>query len=128
MEKWGPLIGYGLGLAVVLPAIGLGVFTQGTSRSLNLLIVIAGGLVGWIVGMLMAPVSASEAKHFPEYGTAVSTFAAGYLVAKADKLFDLYFKDATVITGPLIGRLAMFVSAFALGALSTYVWRSYVSS
>ncbi|MEH2537199.1 MULTISPECIES: hypothetical protein [unclassified Bradyrhizobium] len=128
MKKWGPLIGYLLALFVVVPVIAGGVFSLGSSRSLNLLLVITGALTGWVVGMLMAPVSKSEAKHFPEYGKAISTFAAGYLVAKADKLFDLYFKDGSAIDELLIGRLAMFVSAFAVGALSTYVWRMYVSS
>ena len=33
-----------------------------------------------------------------------------------------------VLSELLTARLAMLVSAFAVGALSTYVWRSYVSS
>src|SRR5688572_4411533 len=109
--KRGVCIGYGLGLFVVI-AIGWGVLSQGNSASLNLLIVVAGGLTGWIVGMLMTPVSQTEQKAFPEYGKALTTFAAGYLVAKADKLFDLYFKDGSAIDELLIGRLAMLISAF----------------
>jgi hypothetical protein len=125
MKKSGPFIGNVLAVCVVVPVIIWGVWSQGNSPSLNLLIVVAGLLIGWIVGMLMAPVSKKEEKYFPEYGKAITTFAAGYLVAKADKLFDLYFTDASDISELLIGRVAMFVIAFSLGALLTYVWRSY---
>lgn len=124
----GSMIGYALAFVVVVPTIVWGIFYQGDSANLNALLVVAGTLVGWIVGMLMAPVSPGETKRFPEYGKAISTFAGGYLVGKVDKLFDLYFKDGSAINELLVGRAALIVIGFALGALSTYVWRAYGSS
>lgn len=62
----GPWIGYVLGLGATT-AILWAALAQGTSPRLTILIVIAGGLIGWAVGMLMTPVSAQENKHFPEY-------------------------------------------------------------
>jgi hypothetical protein len=122
----GPWIGYVLA-AIVLAGVIWCAVGEMTSSRLNILIVIAGGLIGWVVGMLVTPVSVGEQTNFPEYGKALSTFVSGYLVAKIDKLFDLSVKDRADINGLLIGRLFMFVSAFALGALSTFVWRSYIS-
>jgi hypothetical protein len=95
-------------------------------RQLNLVILIAGGLVGWVVGMLVTPVSPKEQAVFSETGRALSTFVAGYLVAKLDRIFDIGMKQDGNVNGLLVGRLLMFVSTFALGVLATFVWRSYV--
>lgn len=76
----------------------------------------------------MTPQSPGEKSNFSEYGTAISTFITGYLVAKIDRIFDLAIKDRADINGVLIGRVLMFVSAFILGAGSTSIWRTYVSS
>src|SRR6516164_10178858 len=53
---------------------------------INLVILIAGGLVGWVVGMLITPVSPKEQAVFSDTGRALSIFVAGYLVAKIDRI------------------------------------------
>ena len=93
---------------------------------LNLVILIAGGLVGWVIGMLITPVSPKDQAVFSEAGKALSTFVAGYLVAKIDRIFDIAMKQNENVNGLFVGRLLMFVSMFALGVLATFVWRSYV--
>jgi hypothetical protein len=100
----GPWIGYVLavGVAIVLVWTGL---KQGNAPQLNLLIIVSGGLIGWIVGMLMTPITGAEQTHFPEYGKAISTFVGGYLAAKLDKLFDIGTKDSANLNELLIGRL-----------------------
>jgi hypothetical protein len=95
-------------------------------RQLNLVILIAGGLVGWVVGMLITPVSPKDPVVFSDTGRALSTFVAGYLVAKIDRIFDIATRKDDNVNGLLVGRLLMFVSMFALGVLATFVWRSYV--
>jgi hypothetical protein len=125
----GPWIGYGLALfaaaAIVWAAWGLG---EGTSpRRLNLLLAIAGGLIGWVVGILITPLSPGEQTQFSDYGKALSTFVTGYLVAKLDRLFDISIKETASVNEVFLARIMIFASAFALGALSTYVWRAYVS-
>src|SRR5262245_19806731 len=117
--QYGVLIGNLLGLAaaVVLIWAALGI---GSSPRLNILLLIGGGLIGWICGILMSPVTRGERTQFSEYGKALATFATGYLVAKLDKLFDLSVQDAGDVTEVFIGRIAMFASAFALGALFTF--------
>jgi hypothetical protein len=95
-------------------------------RQLNLVILIAGGLVGWVVGMLITPVSPKDQVIFSDAGRALSTFVAGYLVAKIDRIFEVTMKKDENVNGLFVGRLLMFVSTFALGVLATFVWRSYV--
>ena len=97
-----------------------------SSRQLNLVILIAGGLVGWVVGMLITPVSPKDPAIFSDTGKALSTFVAGYLVAKIDRIFDVAMTKDETANGLFVGRLLMFVSMFALGVLATFVWRSYV--
>ena len=95
-------------------------------RQLNLVILISGGLVGWVVGMLITPVSPKDQAVFSETGKALSTFVMGYLVAKIDRIFDVAMKKDENVNALFVGRLLMFVSMFALGILATFVWRSYV--
>jgi hypothetical protein len=95
-------------------------------RQLNLVILIAGGLVGWVIGMLITPVSPKDPVIFSETGRALATFVAGYLVAKIDRIFDSAVRKDENVNALFLGRLLMFVSTFALGVLATFVWRSYV--
>src|SRR5271156_6532551 len=111
----GTWIGYALAVLLVVPTIAWGILSRESPTSLNLLIAVAGALIGWVVGMLTAPVSKTEEKKFPEYGKAISTFAAGYLAAKADKLFELYFASTEAMTELLMKRTLIFVCAFLLG-------------
>lgn len=127
MAGWGPWIGYLFALIAFFALLWAG-SKQGGALPLSILIVLCGGLIGWVVGILMTPQSPGEKSNFSEYGTAISTFITGYLVAKIDRIFDLAIKDRADINGVLIGRVLMFVSAFILGAGSTSIWRTYVSS
>src|SRR5262245_29749662 len=118
MKQMGPWIGF---LLAVLVLIGMVIGTwepeNQSAMRLNLWILIAGGLIGWGVGMLMTPISDAEEKKFPEYAKLISTFVTGYLVAKIDKLFDVSQVDEMFVQ-----RLLMFLSMFVLGALATFVW------
>lgn len=113
-------------LGIIYAALAMKAPADVSPRQLNLVILIAGGLVGWVVGMLITPISPKEQAVFSDAGKALSTFVAGYLVAKIDRLFDIATKQNENVNGLLVGRLLMFVSMFALGVLATFVWRSYV--
>jgi hypothetical protein len=113
-------------LAIIYAALAMKTPADLSSRQLNLVILIAGALVGWVVGMLITPVSPKEPVVFSETGKALATFVAGYLVAKIDRIFDVAMKKDETVNGLFVGRLLMFVSTFALGVLATFVWRSYV--
>jgi hypothetical protein len=120
-------IGYALGL-LALCGMVWGALGQSAPR-INVLVLISGALIGWVVGMLMTPVTGNEQAHFPEYGKALSTFVTGYLVAKLDRLFESVVGTPTNINEVLIARLLLFISSFALGTLATYIWRGgYISA
>ena len=113
-------------LGILYAALAMKTPADVSPRQLNLVILIAGALIGWVVGMLITPVSAKEQAVFSDAGKALSTFVAGYLVAKIDRIFDIATKQNENVDGLFVGRLLMFVSMFALGVLATFVWRSYV--
>jgi len=113
-------------LGIIYAALAMKTPADVSPRQLNLVILIAGGLIGWVVGMLITPVSPKEQAVFSDAGKALSTFVTGYLVAKIDRIFDIATKQDENVNGLFVGRLLMFVSMFALGVLATFVWRSYV--
>jgi xanthosine utilization system XapX-like protein len=130
MSNLGIWIGFSFaGLCVfgiVYAALAMKTPADLSPRQLNLVILISGGLVGWVVGMLITPVAPKEQAVFSETGKALSTFVMGYLVAKIDRIFDVAMKKDENANALFVGRLLMFVSMFALGVLATFVWRSYV--
>jgi hypothetical protein len=127
MTSLGPWIGYLLAFAALVLILWAAA-RPGAPASLSIQIIVAGALIGWVVGILMTPLSPGEKSHFSEYGAAISTFVTGYLVAKIDRIFDLSIKDRADVDALLIGRVLMFVSAFILGAGATSIWRAYVST
>jgi hypothetical protein len=121
----GPWIGYALGALAALALLWASFEFASADSRLNVVLLISGGLIGWVVGMLMTP-WAGEKDQFSVYGTALATFVGGYLVAKLDKVFELSFRERGDVDAGFIGRLLLFVSGLALGLLFTFVWRSYV--
>jgi hypothetical protein len=118
MPYLGSYIGFALGVVAAGGLLWVA-FGLGTKPShLNVLLLIAGALIGWAGGILII--------QFSEFGKALSTFISGYLVAKLDKLFE------TSVSGNVsemsIGRVALFASGIALGGLLTFIWRAYVSA
>lgn len=123
---FGPILGYLLGAVVCVFLLWLS-YDFGPSWRFNYLILIGGGLFGWIAGLLLSPTTRGERAQFSEYGKALSTFVSGFLVAKLDKLFELTVKGASDVNEIFVGRLILFASAVALGTLMTFIWRRYVS-
>lgn len=79
-------------------------------------------------GVLLSPTSRGERRSFSEYVVAVSTFLGGFLAAKLERVFELTVKETADVTELLIARLLLFVSAFVLGGLLTFIWRKYIST
>lgn len=51
-----------------------------------------------------------------------------FLLAKIERIFELTVRDNGDISDIFIGRSLILIAAFALGVLSTFIWRSDVSS
>jgi hypothetical protein len=121
----GPWIGYALGALAALALIWASFEFASADARFNVVLLISGGLIGWVIGMLLIP-GAAEKDQFSAAGTAIATFVGGYLVAKFDKVFDLSFRERGDLDASVIGRSLLFVSGLALGVLFTFVWRAYV--
>lgn len=120
-RQWGPEIGYALAIVVV----GMMVYVtwepaNRDAMRLSIWILVAGGLTGWCAGMLMTP-NPDETAAFSGIAKLVSSFITGWLVGKMDQVFDPSKVDELFVE-----RLLMFLSAFMLGTLATFVWRKYM--
>jgi len=126
MKNSGLVTGYVLG-GIAIGGLIWSSFSIGSLPQLNILFLFCGGLLGWILGILITPISATEESRFSEYGKAIATFLTGFLVAKVDRIFSLAIQEQNDISEVFIGRSLLFVISFSLGVLFTFIWRSYVS-
>lgn len=121
----GALLGYLLGVVAAGGLIWIAIDGPDTTK-LNLLLLIAGGLIGWIAGILMTPSNVRQEGQFSTYTKILGTFISGYLTAKADHLYSLVVEQEGFAVGGFFFGSMLFVSAFALGMLFTFIWRSYI--
>jgi uncharacterized membrane protein (DUF485 family) len=117
-------IGYAMG-AVTLVTLVAASFNIGTAYWLNILLLLFGGLLGWVTGILATPLDPNEKSQFSAYAAAISTFLTGFVVAKLDKLFELTIQQQ-VLSQVAFGQALIFGTAFLLGALFTFIGRRYV--
>ena len=119
------LSGYGLGAAAMAYAIyaGSSIGSTPTDKTLNVLLCVAGGVFGWITGMLITP-GADEKKDFSKVGGALMTFVTGFLLAKFEPLLDMELKDGAD-TSAILVRSLLFAVSFGVGALFVFVGRKY---
>ncbi len=97
--------------------------------SLNLAILAASIVLGWLAGTLMTPGSAREETQFGAAGRAISTFASGYLLAKVDNLVNALLAPKLLLESSSVlpaFRITMALTAFAGMFLHIYVLRVYV--
>jgi hypothetical protein len=81
------LSGYGLGAVALGYAVyaGHSIGIDPTDKVLNVLLCVAGGVFGWIAGMLITP-REDERTDFSKVGGALMTFVTGFLLAKFEPL------------------------------------------
>ena len=119
------LSGYGLGALALGYAIvaGHAIGTTPSDKTLNVLLCVAGGVFGWIAGMLVTP-GADERKDFSKVGGALMTFITGFLLAKFEPLLDARLNEGSNNSDILI-RSLLFAVSFGVGALFVFVGRKY---
>lgn len=99
-------------------------YHEGEYQSQILLSGILGMSIGWFLGILATPFTTREKKNFSSIGTAVYGFLTGYVLSKADAIFN-----ALAVGDDLRNHLWVF-AAVAITALfttfsTTYCNRSY---
>jgi hypothetical protein len=90
----------------------------------------ASGLAsGWAIGILLSPYQ-SEKDRFKEYLRLSAAFLTGYIVSKADRIFELLIDPSRgpLLLQPIVAhRILLFATALLLGTVITYVFRKYLS-
>lgn len=115
---------FGVLIAVILSCVLLYL-----KDSLAWMCAATGLAAGWAAGILLAPYQ-SEQDRFREYVKLASSFLAGYVVSKIDRLFELGIDPGRGF--PILHllsalRILIAVCSFLLATVSTYVARKYVS-
>jgi len=94
-------------------------------RSVNLVILVLGVCVGWLLGILLSPYDAGEEQRFEQYAGAFSVFASGYLLGKVDRVIG-HLLSPEVLLSPLVGfRVASFTCMTIFGMVLTFAIRKY---
>jgi len=126
-KVWGMLIGFFASLFIVIYCA----LQFETDPQLSLMALLAANL-GWLVGILIAPLSPGEASRFGEYAKLISGFVTGYLLSKIDPLITGIFKvdgeGAMALADPRIStRLLVSLCSFFIALLVVFCARAYWS-
>jgi hypothetical protein len=128
IKNGGPTIGFGLAFIAFLVLWWTAAEKENADAArVRRLFLLFGAILGWIVGILITPEKAQQ-DAFAAYGTAITTFVTGFLVAKIDRVFEAKMQNsASFVNEEFILRTLLGGAAFGLGVLCTFIWRSYVS-
>ena len=88
-----------------------------------MLLCVAGGVFGWITGILITP-RKNDRKYFARIGGALITFITGFILAKVEPLLDAQLQMKSEIT-PILIKALLFGVSFGIGALFVFVGRKY---
>jgi hypothetical protein len=125
-EPWTVKSGIILGIIVIIGDLFGAQFVTGHDHvTLNYLLVMLGGVVGFTMGMLISPYGA-EKRQFSVIARTASAFLSGFVLAKADKLFDEATKEPGTIDAAFVGRVALFAVAAVITGLLAFLTRAYV--
>jgi hypothetical protein len=125
-EPWTIKLGFLLGTFAMIGLLFSARFVTGSDHiTINYLLLTLGGVLGYFTGVLISPYGPNEMKTFSDIGKAASAFVSGFVLAKADKIFDEAMKNGQIGMA-FLGRLAIFAAAFLIMALFSFVARKYV--
>jgi len=119
------IAGYALGSAALSYSIyaGHSVGSDHTQKVLNVLLCVAGGVFGWIAGVLITP-GPGEHEDFSKVGGALMTFISGLFLGKIEPLLEAAVKNGSNQYDMTI-RSLLFTVSFGVGALFVFVGRKY---
>lgn len=92
---------------------------------LNLVCLVLGAAIGWLLGIMSAPYDKTEQRQFVIYAKAVSVFVSGYVLGKADKLVAYVLSPAVVLKPASAFRVMTFIAAALITAIVTRTFRVY---
>lgn len=94
------------------------------------LLALVGAMFGWLIGVLVAPFSATEERRFSEIGRVASSFITGYLLSKLDPVIGhMMTADGTgwppIAQPPIAVQVLMFLISFLVALLFVFSARAY---
>jgi hypothetical protein len=128
-------LGYVLGVIFIAGLLYL-CNQLGGNFVLNYLAFITGAALGFVIGILASPKWEGQREAFEQYGKAIATFVSGFLLAKFEEPLRTAFGGSGPEAEVLLGRFAIFASAFLIGALFSWkaresdmrVWAQHLAS
>lgn len=91
--------------------------------AVDFLILIAGGTLGWLVGILLSP-SEKEQSQFHQWRTAIVTFLSGVVTCKfGDPIVNAILGKQ--LSRTQVGEALVFIDAFVICMLMVFVARKY---
>jgi hypothetical protein len=118
--------GYVLGSAAFAFCVYAG-WTRDAQPVIGVLLCILGGVLGWVIGIVVTPLNEGEKRQFSDYAKAVSTLISGYVLAKAGDIAQGALTEAaTTSSESLFLRFLLFSSCLLIGTLFTFIGRRYV--
>ncbi|HYW13978.1 MAG TPA: hypothetical protein VE871_18585 [Longimicrobium sp.] len=103
--------------------MGLTYWLSPRDAPLTWIICLTGNILGIPLGMMASPLE-REGTHFRAIGGWIASFASGYLLSKLEQ-----FDPSPMLKDEIsIGRSLAFVAFLILGAIQTFVLRSYLDS
>lgn len=92
--------------------------------SLTVAILLAGGALGWVVGIFISPLP-EEGAQFQSYAKAVAAGVSGYALAKVDPILSELLKPLPAMEVERAFRLLGFLVSFIVTMLGAFGWRRY---
>ena len=115
----------GSAVGVVFFVISLRLAAAGSDPPINILLCFFGGACGWLAGILASPYP-NEVRDFSAYYKAVSAFVSGFILAKVDRVFELWTQDSHgVISSVLFFRFLLFATTFAVAGGTIFSGRRF---
>jgi len=113
-------------LVLILAFLCLRVKERENDVQINLVILILGGCVGWLLGILLSPYGSCEKEAFAEYAAIFGTFVSGYLIGKIDPFVGKVFSPDFLLQRIVAFRVTSFLSILLLSMLMTFAVRVYL--
>jgi fructose-specific phosphotransferase system IIC component len=126
--RWVCSITFAVGLLVALLVLGFRMADNSQETHWNVLAWVLGIPFGWILGVFASPYGSKEKKEFGVYGTLLSGFLSGFVVAKVDRVFESVLTSGALYKSTLLVPLSLFTGSMFQTAILVAVARRYGDS
>lgn len=124
-DKFKIISSYVIGTVALIFCISVAAI-DGTRPSLQVLVCILGGAIGWCIGLYLTPSDEGEKKTLSEAGKLGLTLLSGVGIGKLDDISLALARWAPADAPETPVRIMLFLCTMIIGALVTYISRLFV--